>query len=210
MRKALYRMVRERGGCTIGSTMYRPMGIDRFRRGLVQFVTGEPKIVSVDRTEPFDPTTFIGQGWGLWRGPLDGDGLEGEIEQDERSLALTEIDLTRIGLRTCLRSGEHCLGGREFLRRLQAGNDILLDAGIFQYLWKNPHLFPLGLKEKIDDHRICVFFFGSPLRDPDGRCCILYLYWREGGLCWFFRHLGGECNPAAVLDGLSSSVSAAQ
>ncbi|MFA6397884.1 MAG: hypothetical protein WDK96_03530, partial [Candidatus Paceibacterota bacterium] len=41
----------------------------------------EPKIIKIDRTKPFDPATFIGASWTI-------------VEQDERAIALTEIDLT--------------------------------------------------------------------------------------------------------------------
>ena len=46
----------------------------------------------IDRTQPFNPSTFIREGWSIWKGPIDGNGLKGEEAQDERSLALSEVD----------------------------------------------------------------------------------------------------------------------
>lgn len=49
-------------------------------------------ILFIDRSIPFNPAKFIGAGWTIWRGPADGDGLSGEEDHDERSLAIMEID----------------------------------------------------------------------------------------------------------------------
>ena len=63
-------------------------------------------IVTIDRSRPFNPAEFIGPGWTT-------------EEQDEGSLLLTEIDLTKVRLETCLNSGEQYIKGEEKLRRLK-------------------------------------------------------------------------------------------
>ena len=54
----------------------------------------EKTILSIDRTKPFDPVAFIGnKGWRI-------------EEQDEQSLALTEVDPAMIRLETCRTQSE--------------------------------------------------------------------------------------------------------
>ena len=39
-------------------------------------------ILRIDRSKPsFNPATFIGAGWSMWRGPINGNGLDGEEER---------------------------------------------------------------------------------------------------------------------------------
>ena len=80
-----------------------------------------PKVISIDRTIPFD-TAFIGDGWTV-------------EEEDERSLALNEIDLTEVAFETTLQKGEKSVKGEEKLKRLKEDGRIRLDAGIFKTLW---------------------------------------------------------------------------
>ena len=86
-------------------------------------------IVTIDRSRPFNPAEFIGPGWTT-------------EEQDEGSLLLTEIDLTKVRLETCLNSGEQYIKGEEKLRRLKLAGHIRLDAKVFQTLWENQELVP--------------------------------------------------------------------
>ncbi|MBU0625062.1 hypothetical protein KKF05_01825 [Patescibacteria group bacterium] len=176
--------------------------ITAFINNRARIIVGEPTIIQINRAKPFDPATFIGEGWSFWRGPADGDGLTGEIEQDARSLALTEVDITKTSLKTCLSEGKKWIEGEEFLRRLRATENILLDAGVFQTFWENPYLHPQKWKEKTNGNLTRVFFTGSVLRDPNGSRCILYLYWLGGRLYWSYGWLGNEWrsdNPVAVL-----------
>lgn len=170
-------------------------------------VVGEPKIVKIDRTKPFNPAEFIGAGWSVWRGPADGDGLTGEEEQDPRSLALTELDLTKVKLETCLCKDEPSVTGEERLRRLREAGRIRLDAKVFETFRRNPYLIPKQWKEKTNGNITYVFFDGTVLRSPDGRRFTLCLYWRDGQWRWDYRWLDrgrSAFRPSAVLASISA------
>ena len=167
-----------------------------------QVIIGEPKIIQVDRTTSFDPAVFVGAGWTIWKGPANGKGIEGEEEQDKRSLALTELDLTAVRFEDCLRSGENVIKGEERLKRLVAQGDIRLDAGIFFHLWNNQHLIPASWKEKINGNTRYIFFDGTMLRSSSGYRCVLYLYWDDDAWRWSVNWLGrgrSANDPSVVL-----------
>ena len=129
---------------------------------------------TINRRKPFDPAKFIGEGWMIWRGPANSDGLTGEEQQCAASLALREIDLSKVLLVTRLMGSETFMVGEELLSRLKTGTSIMLDAKIGQTLLQNPHLIPDSWKGKE------VYFIGSVLRQPNGDRCVLCLYWDEG------------------------------
>lgn len=163
----------------------------------------EPKtILSIDRVHPFNPAEFIGKGWSIWRGPEGGDGLSGDEEQDEHSLALIEICPATILLETGLDGGKKEITGEERILRLKAAGRIRLDAAIFHSLWRNQHLIPEEWKKKINGYTAYIFFDGTTLRSPDGDRCALYLCFDDGGWDWDYHWL--DCgrhvrSPSAVL-----------
>lgn len=131
-----------------------------------------PRVISIDRSIPFDPTTFIGNRWSI-------------EEQDERVIALTEIDLTCVMFDSTLEKGEKSIKGKDKLNRLkEKTNRIRLDAGIFKTLWENQILIPEKWKEKTNGNTTYIFFSGTVLRRSNGDRCVLYLYWRDGGWRW--------------------------
>ena len=143
-------------------------------------------ILPIDRSTPFDPEEFFGEGWSIWRGPADGDGLKGEEEEDPRSLALNEINPSKIELIITLTEGEESVNGEENLRRLQATGNILLDANVLLAFWNNQHLIPESWKGKY------VYFPGTILRDPDGGRLVFYLGWNGSEWHWSYYWLGGD------------------
>lgn len=147
-------------------------------------------IIPIDRTVPFDPVKLLGQGWKI-------------EEQDERSLALTQVNLADVRLEHMLKKGEDRITGEEKLKRLKKANSIRLDAKVFQTLWENQSLIPETWKQKTKGNTTYVFFDGTVLRCPDGLRCVLYLYWRGGQWYWRYVHwLGvgwGADHPSAVL-----------
>lgn len=152
-------------------------------------IVGEPKIIKIDRTQPFDPATFIGSGWSI-------------EEQDERSLALGEIDLTEIQFETTLKKGEKLIKGEDKLRRLKDDGRIRLDAGIFKTLLENQILIPEKWKEQTNGNTTYVFFDGTVLRNADGDRCVLFLYWLDGEWDWYYYWLDNDWSaddPSAVL-----------
>jgi hypothetical protein len=67
-------------------------------------IQGVPKVIPIGRTSAFDPVAFIGEGWSI-------------AEEDERSLALTEVDLSKVNFETMLAEGENSVGGEEKPKR---------------------------------------------------------------------------------------------
>ncbi len=156
---------------------------------LVNYVRrGYPDIIvpsSIIQAEPFDPVAFLRQGWSIER-----------EEQDERSLALTEVDLSKVKLKTYLRKGEVSITGEEKLNRAKASGDIRLDARFFMALWNNKKLIPESWKGKT------IYFDGTILRSPSGGRCVLCLYWLDDQWDWSYYWLedGWHADePSAVL-----------
>ena len=146
-------------------------------------------ISRIDRTSAFDPVAFIGEGWSI-------------VEQDECSLALTEVDLTKVSFETMLKDGEKTVVGEEKLKRLIASGDIRLDAKVFQTLWENQHLIPASWKEPTNGNTTYVFFDGTILRNSYGNRCVLCLDWGVGRWNWHYRWLASRWYayyPSAVL-----------
>lgn len=174
------------------------MGKPDFARELAKFARREAcwvvnvlKVV-INRSEQFNPSQFIDAGWAIWKGPVDGDGLTGEEEQDARSLDLTEVDLSQVSLKNMLRPGESYITGTEKLRRLVEAGLIRLDAGIFWHLWRNQHLIPESWKELVNGNTQFIYFEGTILRRPGGDRCVLCLYWNDGKWRWGVRKLYEE------------------
>ena len=143
-------------------------------------MTGKSPLVEARATiirpkRPFDPTIF-GPRWKTWRGPADGDGLEGKEERDERSFALLELDFSQTVIETCLRKGESYTDGEERHCRLKAerADDIRLDPAFALAYRDEPEKYPDALKGK------AAFWDGLVLRSPDGDRCAVYSYWGRG------------------------------
>lgn len=145
----------------------------------------------IDRSQPVDPIKLLRPGWTI-------------AEQDERSLALKEVDLSQVRLVHVLKLGERWVQGEEKIRRLKNAGYIRLDAKIFQTLWENQRLIPKSWRQKTGRHETWIFFDGTVLasQKEDARC-VLFLYWK--GRRWdkgcFWLEAGWEAHwPSAVLD----------
>ena len=146
-------------------------------------------VIPINRSKKFNPTKFTGE-----RLMIE--------EQDERSLALTEVDLTSIRFELMLDQGETWVRGEKKLTRLEAAGHIRLDAWIFQTLWENQHLIPSSWKERTNGNRTFIYFDGTVLRGPDDRRFVLCLFWGDGQWNWQCPWLGCEwsvSDPSAVL-----------
>lgn len=147
--------------------------------------------VKIDRSIPFDPKPFIDDEWTI-------------EEQDERSLALTEIELTEVMFDSTLKRGEKSIKGEDKLKRLkEKTNRIRLDAGIFKTLWENQILIPEKWKKQTNGNMTFIFFDGTILRGFDGERSILYLYWSCGRWDWGYDWLEDDRSaddPSAVLE----------
>jgi hypothetical protein len=149
----------------------------------------EPKIIPINRIYAFDPIAFIGQGWKI-------------VEQDERSLALNEIDLSKILFETMLTPTETTITGEDKQKRLKHAGHIRLDAKIFQTLWENQHLIPESWKEKVNGNTKYILFDGTVLQNSHGHRYVLYLYWHDGRWHWYYVWLVDAWyagRPSAVL-----------
>lgn len=154
-----------------------------FLRNGARLIVGMLKAV-IDRTKPFDPA-FIGAGWTIWKGLATGNGLEGDEEQDTRSIALAEIDVNQIRLvPTTLKDRETSIKGEERLKRLQAKGHIRLDVAVFLYLWLNQHLIPESWKERVNGNIQFITFDGTVLRHSFGDRYVLCLFWSDGKWYW--------------------------
>ena len=140
--------------------------------------------LSIDRSHPFNPVEFIGRGWSI-------------IEQNERSLAITEVELAKVSLVTMLKNYDNGrVHGEEKLHRLKASGHIRLDAKIFQTFWENKDRIPEIWRGK------CVYFDGTVLQSPSGCRYVLYLDWRGDEWDWHYYWLEsdwGDSSPSAVL-----------
>lgn len=145
-------------------------------------IIGELNSLKIDRSEPFNPTTFIAPGVTIWRGPKGGNGLEGEEEQDARSLVSTEISPVKLGFEHMLKDGESSITGEEKLKRHLVAKHILADAKIGQTLFEEPGKTTLEWLHKTFGVT-WMEFPGTTLHDSDGDRNFLYLY-RCGGGRW--------------------------
>jgi len=173
------------------------------RQALCGALQTAKNILSIDRSKPFNPATFIGTGWSIWRGPADGNGLEGEEERDSRSATLTELDLDKVQLMTCFKRGESMTTGEERIKRLRTYGRVRLDENAFQTFWENREQLPARFKERVNGNVQFIFLDGVVLRSPDGGRYALCLYFSGGG-SWRWRSDWLDCdrdasNPSAVL-----------
>ncbi len=164
-------------------------------RGIKDILDGRSEIkpinhlLVIDRSNKFDPETFIGSGWKI-------------EEEDERSVALYEIDLSKVQFVNMLKDGETSIIGRRQLNRLKQAEYICLDAKVFQTLWGNRKLIPEAWKEKINGNTRYIFFDGTVLKHPNGSHYVFCLYWEGGKWKWTWIWLGNSWSandPSAVL-----------
>ncbi len=163
------------------------------------FVIGDPRFI---HAEQFDPVSFLGRGWTIWRGPSAGNGLEGEQEIDRRSLVIASVETATQSLifESCLNEKETDITGEEKLARLKArGNLLRLGDNIFLGFWNDYQKLKSGsaLEYLYETRDIkCIDFFGTILRTPGGERSVLRLdrndegewSWKFGYLCNFWRH----------------------
>lgn len=143
-------------------------------------------------TKPFDLAGFLGKGWAIWKGPIDGDGLSGEEDVDLRSLTFTEIEFAKFLFETCLKEGETSITGEEKIRRLkeEKPNFIRFGGNVFLGLWED---YQANKENSILEWIYRNFkirfmdFPGLILRNPSGNRKILGLR-RDGDGRWYRRY----------------------
>jgi hypothetical protein len=125
---------------------------------------------------------FIGEDWSVWKGPADGNGLEGEEDCVPEP---DEIDFENIILETHLKKGEKSISGEEKMRRARQSKNLQLGGRAFVALWTNwqgckavgkPEKSVLEKLRRAEKIGNVVYFFGLVLRDQGGNRYVLYLY----------------------------------
>ena len=152
----------------------------------------------------FDPAKFIGNGWSVWKGPADGDGLSGEEERDKRADEFDIVDWEQVLMETHLQENETSVLGEEKLKRANASGNIQLGDKQFASLWENyKDKGKDSVPEKLRLKGVkVIYFFGTVLRDPYGDRCVLCLYLHGSEWYWDYRWLGDQWNaddPSASL-----------
>ncbi|MDO8471769.1 MAG: hypothetical protein Q7S64_01285 [bacterium] len=95
----------------------------------------------------------------------------------------------------CLhQDSETYLTGEELVKRIRPrmGGRREFDQHILDWLfrhWDDPRI-PTWFKEAVEGGDIYVVATGTVILDPDGRRCVLYLFWGDGRLYWRCRWLG--------------------
>lgn len=188
-----------RGLLTIlrGGAVVKPLALEGIPRP-------QPSILwPIDHSKPFNPAKFIGVGWNVWRGPVNGNGLEGDEERDPRAVTLAELDVNKVQLATHLKRGESVTTGEERVKRLKVDGCIRLDENAFQAFWNNKELIPARFKDRVNGNIQFIFFDGVILRSPSGNRCTLYLCFDyDGSWLWNYDWLDYDRDaddPSAVL-----------
>ncbi|MFZ1075563.1 MAG: hypothetical protein WAN50_04290 [Minisyncoccia bacterium] len=121
--------------------------------------------LTVDRKRLFHPSEFVRQpGWGIWRGPREGDGLTGEERQDARSLALTQIDFAKVKFV----SHPSSKTADDKVRLLAEIGCVRLDAQIARALLIQEGQRTLEWLHVMHPSIRQIEFLGTELRGPDG------------------------------------------
>lgn len=156
---------------------------------LADFFKNIGRTITIDRSFTFDTADFLGTNWSI-------------AEQDEHSLVLTEIDLSKVSFETTLEKGEGSVVGGKKLGRLKDAGHIRLDAKVFQTLLVNQHLIPKSWRKTTNGNTTRIYFDGTIFRDSDGHRRVLCLYWNGEVWVrdWDFLDTGFPANcPSAVL-----------
>jgi len=135
---------------------------------------------------PFNPSEVIGSSWFFWRGPKDGNGIEGEEERDKVSLALTEVDFAKIDFFSCLKENETSINGEEKLIRLRKSGRQIYGTTVGMGLLRNYQSCQNKADIVLDNLYqqkgiICIDFFGDIVLAPDGRRNVLRICRRGDG-----------------------------
>lgn len=164
-------------------------------RGLASIVRHSFKL-ALDKV--FNPTEFIGDGWSIWLGPADGDGLEGD---EDYLLEPDVVDFEQLVLETHLKGEETSILGEEKMKRARASKNRQLGGKTFLALWLNwQECKAAGKPEDSILECLCrggkigkvIYFFGLTLRDPLGNRRVLCLCLFGGAWRWGYNWLGNQ------------------
>lgn len=161
-------------------------------RNVPKILSGEIRVILESRSilkcsNQFDPVAFIGDKYSYWRGSAEGNGLEGDVDQDERSVALERIDWSQVTFTHCLLGDEKSISGEEKIKRLKQTGHILFGANVFLSLWTD---YQANKQNSViewlyhTNGLTCLDFLGTILRDEEGHRYIIYMYRDDGEWRW--------------------------
>jgi hypothetical protein len=144
----------------------------------------------------FNPAEFIGEKWTVWKGPADGDGLNG----DEDCVSEPDtVDFEQVVLETHLQEGDKgSVHGEEKMKRVRASKNRQLGGKAFLALWSDwqacknagrPEDSVLEKLRKAKKIGNVIYFFGLTLRRPSGGRSVLYLFFSGREWRWCYRWL---------------------
>jgi len=168
-----------------------PSKTRKFLESGCQLVIKGPGAFVVDRSVPFDPVKFIGQGWEV-------------VEEDKKALALTTVDFSDVRFESGLKEGEQTIDGEEKLKRLKRLG-IRLDARCGQALYEEKG--QATLRWLYDSHGINWFeLSGTVLRRQDVHRYFLYLNrYDDGSWYWHYTWLDNDRYRVSVSPLLASN-----
>lgn len=125
-------------------------------------------------------------------------------EQDERSVSIIELDLSKVELVTVLSEKEKHTSGKEKLKRLKKRDYIRLDYRVLREMVIG-NIIPEKWKEKMRQEDITkIFFDGTIFRDKKGKRYVSCIRICNNGMGfqWDFVDMSldwFECHPSAVI-----------
>lgn len=136
----------------------------------------------IDRSVLFHPGKFFGlESWKI-------------LEQDANSLALSNIDISRIQFIPILLQGNEAgISGEENLIRLKQLGYISLDTQILWTIWRNQSILPKLWKQSPQGNCGPIHFEGTILAGPGGHRCVFFLYCLSGHWAWDISYLTSTC-----------------
>ena len=155
------------------------------------------RVTKIDHSDPFKPT-MIGTDWNSWRGPANGDGVNGEEEHDIRSLAMDYLHASRISFKSGISEVGGSLACENRIAQLNSKACILLGGGPFQ-------AYRADLQLKGESSVVCALFkfhklnfMGFPgmmLRSPEGKRYFLFLRRTPNSWYWGCQSTESELGP---------------
>ncbi len=142
----------------------------------------EPSLVlKINRNKYFNSIDTF-PGLTIWKGTVDKFDLEGQDEQDKRSLTISEIDFAKVNFKHHLLGKEPYITGEVALTRAKESGEIRLDPAIGESLWldyetkkKKSVLEAIFLTKKVKWFELLTPLCGDSI---DSRCTLCF--YRDG------------------------------
>lgn len=141
----------------------------------------------------FSPASFINERWSTWKGPVDGNGTDGDEDYVPEP---DMIDFEQIVAEVHLRKEDGgSVIGEEWMRRSRASKNRQLGGKAFLALWNDwqackaagkPEDSVLERLRKSGKIGTIIYFFGQTLRVSGGNRCVLYLCFGGREWDWYY------------------------